>query len=823
MFDLDLEINWEVLNTAVLTGRQVSQAMKVFIVSQAGKAADVTFQASCHSEDDSVLKVSSSCSSVYVDGSEARGSVNGSVLVKYGTYIGLARFTVWMPEFPLDLQVTDTRLSQLKSWRVPDYHPSGVKTRRKKRSYSSSWGGANPPDDLGNVVEKPICHLRYQQTPVDVYAHFMAIDHDSGRISYLINRRTWLRVTDLVLPLLRVSDPRIASLHGRILQGRGSGRTEVQVLSPITGRVIGAKEIRVGSDKVGLSRLLVQVVSGLQLNISPDSSIENGYIAETSVTRKLTAQYQEGLLDIELEFSDGTRTPLRDIADSDYHLVVESLDPEVVAFAPMVASHHPRVIAVGEGNGDLLQVTLLLAEECRTSTKPKVKSAGPLATASASVTVDFSTSDLQHRPDILQNDGGSYGGSKRDFQDLDDIVKGGAILKNDDSQEPNVQARQYQGGKGVIRHHAPAHMTPLEISMYVLLAAFCCAIVVFVVSCVVYASKFKAEEGGIAPGVRAAPVNPGSLVIHRESRKPRETTTNAHDWVWLGRATLDSSNRNSSVANSNANEMRITTNPLNLNYCDPDDCLATSFSNPSHIELPSCSADINSNRPIDSNTYCKSKNGGSGSNSNENDDHLQVNKPTPPPPLPPHGVPLQPKPQPVEDYRPPVPPHRNIGVTTSSLESTPPRKHHHHHHHRNSKHQDNKHHHRALSDYGKATPNDQDNDDFVMTASQEPLRSVFEFDDEPPKEEKKEEVKLRSKPQKSEDDNVQFVQYPKSPNSNGNGRNSTEVKRATIVGNPMFSSENNTTAAADLPGLDDLQLDMDYDQIMHYFDNLKVR
>lgn len=49
--------NWEVLNTAVLTGRQVSQAMKIFIVSQAGKAADVTFQASCHSEDDSVLKV----------------------------------------------------------------------------------------------------------------------------------------------------------------------------------------------------------------------------------------------------------------------------------------------------------------------------------------------------------------------------------------------------------------------------------------------------------------------------------------------------------------------------------------------------------------------------------------------------------------------------------------------------------------------------------------------------------------------------------------------------------------------------------------------
>lgn len=89
------------------------------------------------------------------------------------------------------------------------------------------------------------------------------------------------------------------------------GRTDVQVLSPITGRVIGAKEVRVGSDRVSISRLIVRVVSGLQLNITPDNAIENGYMAETSVTRRLTAQYQEGLLDMDLEFSDGTRTPLR--------------------------------------------------------------------------------------------------------------------------------------------------------------------------------------------------------------------------------------------------------------------------------------------------------------------------------------------------------------------------------------------------------------------------------------------------------------------------------------------------------------------------------
>lgn len=45
------------MNTAVLTGHQVYQAMKVFIVSQSGKVADITLQSSCHSEDESVIKV----------------------------------------------------------------------------------------------------------------------------------------------------------------------------------------------------------------------------------------------------------------------------------------------------------------------------------------------------------------------------------------------------------------------------------------------------------------------------------------------------------------------------------------------------------------------------------------------------------------------------------------------------------------------------------------------------------------------------------------------------------------------------------------------
>lgn len=88
----------------------------------------------------------------------------------------------------------------------------------------------------------------------------------------------------------------------------------------------------------------------------------------------------------------------------------------------------------------------------------------------------------------------------------------------------------------------------------------------------------------------------------------------------------------------------------------------------------------------------------------------------------------------------------------------------------------------------------------------------------------------------AEDDDLPdptFVEFPDSvpgpPQLKGV---SAEVKRANIVGNPMFSSteeEDDDEEEEDqgevqrvreeLLGLDDLN--MDYDQIMEYFDNLK--
>uniref|UniRef100_A0A8D8RU56 Transmembrane protein 132C n=1 Tax=Cacopsylla melanoneura TaxID=428564 RepID=A0A8D8RU56_9HEMI len=711
---LPISKSWQILNTAVLSGRQISQPMKVFIVSQAGKIADVTLQSSCTSEDESVLKVSSSCSSVYVDGTEMRGSSNASILVRYDSYSGLAQFTIWMPEFPLDIQVGDTRLSQIKGWKISasdEIHYSNKFSKRSVVSTGNTGGGsgsnggreseieAGPErvpsggdniapvvnlDDMitedndlnsgsGSGQQSSQCRYKYQQTQVQVYARFVAPDHDTGRTRYLVSRRTSLRITDLVSGSMRPADPRIAYLHDNIVFGRSAGRTELQVLSPITGRVIGAREMRVTNDKVTPTSLSVNIVSGLQLNIEPDSSgVENGYVATTSVTRRLTAQYQEGLLDIELAFSDNTRTSIRDIPASDYLLVVDSLNPQVVAFAPMrVGSKHPRVIAVAEGRGELLRVAFLQPDACRPG--GALKKSTPLLMSSVKVDIDFDTmggtsdglggpsgtGSGSQKSDFVQNDGsagnrGAAGNAAvKDFlaPDLRDILIGVPLKDTDSNDQPSVTAQRHSlhhtlSINNLLGPHHPHHnanLAPLEIGMYVLLTSFCIAIIIFVLSCVMYASKFKpppdqnmdpslpSSNGGggffsafTTTTSRSAPFNKPSNAnnpaggYHHAYNKVSTSEDNSHDWVWLGRTPLErtaGANQSPMSINkgNNINRMRLMYNPA----CEEN---TEEILNNNNSENESSDASSSQRGVIDTNTYVKRDRGSNGI-------------PPPPPPL----------------------------------------------------------------------------------------------------------------------------------------------------------------------------------------------
>lgn len=76
-------------------------------------------------------------------------------------------------------------------------------------------------------------------------------------------------------------------------------------------------------------------------------------------------------------------------------------------------------------------------------------------------------------------------------------------------------------------------------------------------------------------------------------------------------------------------------------------------------------------------------------------------------------------------------------------------------------------------------------------------------------------TKNRSKECRDDNEKDEFVEGKKQEK----GSNTPEVKRATIVGNPMYNRGDGEAAVDEALALDDLH--MDYDQIMHYFHNLK--
>ena len=187
-------------------------------------------------------QVTSSCTSVYVDGSETRGALKAAIDVKYGSCSGSEQFTFWMPKIPLHIELGDSKLSQIKSWRVPSdpsissdkdmFHANQSPTpaldyfTRKKRS----------KDIKGSAKHKfssqhsDVCSPRYQQTTIKVFAEFLAEDPDSGRKEYFPSRGTQLDVTELLVKRsLRITNSRIAMLRGDIVQGRAPGKTDLKV------------------------------------------------------------------------------------------------------------------------------------------------------------------------------------------------------------------------------------------------------------------------------------------------------------------------------------------------------------------------------------------------------------------------------------------------------------------------------------------------------------------------------------------------------------------------------------------------------------------
>ncbi|TRZ04368.1 hypothetical protein DNTS_011030, partial [Danionella cerebrum] len=106
----------ELLNTAVLTGKRVSVAVRTIAVEQDGSVTDVSEFVDCSSMDEDV---SDRCDFVYVNGKESQGRVRMLVNFTYSYLSAQLEMKVWFPRLPLEIELSDAELSQIKSWRIP--------------------------------------------------------------------------------------------------------------------------------------------------------------------------------------------------------------------------------------------------------------------------------------------------------------------------------------------------------------------------------------------------------------------------------------------------------------------------------------------------------------------------------------------------------------------------------------------------------------------------------------------------------------------------------------------------------------------------------
>uniref|UniRef100_A0A672HQK9 Uncharacterized protein n=1 Tax=Salarias fasciatus TaxID=181472 RepID=A0A672HQK9_SALFA len=478
-----LVMTTDILNTAVLTGKTVSVQVKTLAVEANGSVTDVTNYTSCRSTQEDVLKLSERCDSVYVNGKETRGRLGVLLNFTYGFLSAQLEMSVWTPRVPLLIDVADPELSQIKGWRVP------VTTGNRRSTWDS--------EEEEEMRKGRGCMLQYQHSTLRVLTPFVAQpgadvlpDPLTGEepVEYFLGSDWQVDVTNLVRYSLKTVDPDVARVQdGVVLQGRAVGTTAVQVLSPLTASVLAERSVRVVDDKVSVTELGVQLVSGLSLSLQVSPGSNRATVATGTPRETITQLKQEAVISCWVQFSDGAVVPLELFDRSIYSLTVSTPDEGVATVRRTPQSTF--VVAQGEsdGQGALVRVELRICEECQ-----KSKRKSKLAV-----------------------------GQKRTF---------GNMLDNNNSP-PNKEIAK---AEITPKKEPPKSKTPkviesdlirtfkalsdLEIGMYALVGVSCVAIFAFLLNCVSYNLCFRNQKTPIQPGPPPA-------------ADPKD---HKHDWVWLG-------------------------------------------------------------------------------------------------------------------------------------------------------------------------------------------------------------------------------------------------------------------------------------------------
>uniref|UniRef100_A0A3P8U428 Uncharacterized protein n=1 Tax=Amphiprion percula TaxID=161767 RepID=A0A3P8U428_AMPPE len=324
-----------IINTAILTNQPVSLPVMVLAVGDNEKVSDVTSAVTCRSTNENTIKVSSDCSTLFVDGSES-GLGNTCAVVEFvlGMLRGSVCLEVWAPSVPLQVSLADPVLNAIDGWNL--FTENGYRT-----TFTLLYG-------LFNAA-----------TTLCVLTQFTAQDSNSKSIHLLGSSDWFVDVTELVHDWLRVEDSQVAALgpHNTVI-GLRPGKTSLHIISEQWDGVLGRCDITVTPDAVVPGDLHVQVVSGLGMSVTAGSAHPSIITATVTAFNILYHHQQEASISVWLQFSDDTASLLSTFSDLPFVLHLSSLAETVVAVAP---SPVQRIFAQGDGGGPLLRAELLVS------------------------------------------------------------------------------------------------------------------------------------------------------------------------------------------------------------------------------------------------------------------------------------------------------------------------------------------------------------------------------------------------------------------------------------------------------------------------------
>ncbi|CAP29386.2 Protein CBG09839 [Caenorhabditis briggsae] len=393
----------ELINLAVISGLQVTSSLRIFTVSIGARAEDVTSQSHCISSDANIIKVSPTCSSVYLDGSESNGSSDAQVYAHFLRYTTVFSFRVWYPKLPLKIWTSTSSLSTIKNWKVGFWRDlplgGGIKRSRAARQFACVNRFQNGHVCILQIYSK----LLNKYFQVKVLASLWIEDQKTGDQLYLSSHKSiLLDVTNIVHNTLQISNRTVANVkfhEGRaVMIGENVGLANAFSKYEISRLIVrNAKKsldlvtenVSVRNEEVTTTGLSARPICDTNFRILPILFSPAFFKIEITHSKALTKLYQQCLIFASVSYSDGTWEPLNDL-DASYFEMSAHSDNE----RALVVSHHAskvHVLAIDE-HWRLPSVEIALQSSAQCASTINGASPASLAVTILNVPITINTS-----------------------------------------------------------------------------------------------------------------------------------------------------------------------------------------------------------------------------------------------------------------------------------------------------------------------------------------------------------------------------------------------------------------------------------------------